>query len=252
MANEKRVRNNNVQGTLSSTMNSTGTTMASAGLANLEAISSTEHAAIVIDPGRTAGAPEIVHVTAHTGSATSATVARGREGTAARAHSSTEEWVHAPTATIDYLPFRPPSARARRAAAQSMDNNVWEAVAFDTEDWDTNTIWSSTAANKFFAKTPGKYLCTFAAGVVDSSGGSFKGVAVVKNSTNLTSTNDAYETLTETTAIGDDWALNASGMFALTTSDYITGQILQNSGAGLNTSTILRWQPKLSMIWLSS
>lgn len=106
MANEKRVRNDNVQGTLSSTMSAAGTTINSAGLANLEAISSTEHAAIIIDPGRTAGAPEIVYVTAHTGAATSATVVRAREGTSARTHSSTERWVHAPTA-IDWRGIQP-------------------------------------------------------------------------------------------------------------------------------------------------
>ncbi len=82
-------------------MSAASTTMRSAGLVNLEAISSTEHATVTIDPGRTAGAPETVRVSAHTGASTSASVIRGQEGTSARTHSSTERWVHGPT-TYDY------------------------------------------------------------------------------------------------------------------------------------------------------
>ena len=92
-----RVRNDNVFGTLTDNpLTNVATTMNSAGLANLEAVA-TEHAIIVIDPLRSAGAPETVIVTAHTGSATSATISRGAYGTAARQHAAGVLWVHAPT-----------------------------------------------------------------------------------------------------------------------------------------------------------
>lgn len=71
--------------------------MNSAGLANLAAVSSAE-AIIILDPNRLTGAPEIVVVTAHTGSATSATIQRGQFGTTAREHASGTEWVHGPIA----------------------------------------------------------------------------------------------------------------------------------------------------------
>lgn len=251
MANEVRRRTNNVQGTLSSTMNSTQTSMNSAGLANLEAISSTEHAAICIDPGRTAGAPEIVWVTAHTGSATSATVSRGKEGTSARAHSSTEEWVHAPTAATDFLPYRPPSARVRRDAAQSVTNNTWTAITFDVEDWDTDTIWSSTAANKLKVKTAGKYMVNFTA-EMGSSAGSERGVGIFVNTTVLSVAADGYLSDIKSTAIGAGQILSVSGPLALTTSDTVSGLMFQNSGSGVNTTTSLLLQPKMSIIWVSS
>lgn len=94
-----RVRTNNVFGTTTDNPLTAGaTTMNSAGLANLAAVSSAE-AIIVLDPNRVNGAPEIVVVTAHTGSATSATIVRGQFGTSAREHPSGTEWVHGPITT---------------------------------------------------------------------------------------------------------------------------------------------------------
>ncbi len=93
-----RVRTDNVFGTITDNPLLVGaTTMNSAGLANLAAVASAE-AFITLDPNRIAGAPEIVVVTAHTGSATSATIQRGQFGTTARQHASGTAWVHGPIA----------------------------------------------------------------------------------------------------------------------------------------------------------
>lgn len=73
------------------------TTLNSAALASLPAIASPDIAVLVLDPTGSAGAPEVVYVTAHTGSATSATISRAQEGSAARQHASGIAWVHGPT-----------------------------------------------------------------------------------------------------------------------------------------------------------
>lgn len=70
-------------------------TVNSAAFASLPAIGATQHLALVLDPTAVAGAPEIVYVTAHTAAATSVTVVRGQEGTAARQHASGTIWRHA-------------------------------------------------------------------------------------------------------------------------------------------------------------
>jgi hypothetical protein len=94
-----RVRTDNVFGTITDNpLTNVATTMNSAGLANLAAVSSAE-AIIILDPNRVSGAPEIVIVTAHTASATSATIQRGQFGTAARQHAQGTEWVHGPIAS---------------------------------------------------------------------------------------------------------------------------------------------------------
>lgn len=97
MPSGPRIRTDNVFGTTTDNpLTNVATTMNSAGLANLAAVSSA-HAIIVLDPQRTAGAPEMVVVTAHTAAATSATITRGAYGTAARQHAAGTLWVHAPT-----------------------------------------------------------------------------------------------------------------------------------------------------------
>jgi len=74
-----------------------GTSLSSAELASLPEVVSPDIMAIVLDPAGTAGDPEIVHVTAHTSSATTATISRAEEGTTARQHASGVAWLHGPT-----------------------------------------------------------------------------------------------------------------------------------------------------------
>lgn len=103
MANEIRARFNNVSGTLSGALTNVATSVSSAGLANLGVIDATNYAALSIEN-------EIVWVTAHTGGATTATIVRAQEGTAAAAHSSAVAWSHGPTAFdlgTDWAPYTP-------------------------------------------------------------------------------------------------------------------------------------------------
>jgi hypothetical protein len=95
MANEIRVRGNLTSGTLSVALTNVATTMSSAGLANLPAVTATGHAVITIEN-------EIIYVTAHTAAATTATILRGQEGTTGAAHSLNTAWVHGPVAS-DYV-----------------------------------------------------------------------------------------------------------------------------------------------------
>lgn len=81
------------------------TTLNSAALASLPEIASPDIAVLVLDPTGSAGAPEVIYVTAHTAAATSATVVRAREGSAARQHASGIAWVHGPT-LYDYKGWR--------------------------------------------------------------------------------------------------------------------------------------------------
>lgn len=143
MANERRVRSQAVFGTLSASIVAGDTTINGAGLANLAAIGATEHAAIVLDPKRTAGAPEIVYVTAHTAAATSATVTRGQEGTTARSHASATEWGHVPT-PADYVGGS--RLIVRRAASQAIPSATLTAISWDTEDIDTDAFIAVTSS----------------------------------------------------------------------------------------------------------
>jgi hypothetical protein len=102
MANEIRRRYNFKSGTITDNpLSNSATTMNSTNLAGLPAITTADYAVLVLDPGGTGNGPEVVYMTAHTGSATSGTIVRGREGTTAVQHNSNVIWIHVATAA-DY------------------------------------------------------------------------------------------------------------------------------------------------------
>ncbi len=77
------------------------TSLSSAGLSSLAAVAAPDIAAICLDPAGVNGTPEVIWVTAHTAAATTATIARAKEGSTARAHPVGTTWVHGPT-LLDY------------------------------------------------------------------------------------------------------------------------------------------------------
>lgn len=74
------------------------TTITSAALAAVdEVVLGTTYIPIVLDPDGIGGAPEIAYITAHSTAATTATISRAEESTAAREHKQDIRWVHGPT-----------------------------------------------------------------------------------------------------------------------------------------------------------
>lgn len=133
MANERPVRVNFAVGTLSSLMSNVTTTMNSTALGTLiPAIGTTDYVRIVLDPAATAGAPEIIHLTAHTGAATSATVRRGQEGTANRSHASGIIWKVAPTATGEWTDNNPDQLWSGTGAVAGSVDQEFTAIAVPT------------------------------------------------------------------------------------------------------------------------
>lgn len=95
------------QGTLSAAINASVTAITSDAFASLPAVAAPDVIHIVIDPGRSAGEPEIVTITAHTAASTSITVTRGAQSSTARSHSLGIGWSHAWTkADADLMPHR--------------------------------------------------------------------------------------------------------------------------------------------------
>lgn len=89
------------QGTVDdSPLSSGATTLNSTELSEIQAITggSADFQKLILDPAGINGDPEIVYVTSHVASATSATIQRGMEGTSAREHPQDTVWKHGPTA----------------------------------------------------------------------------------------------------------------------------------------------------------
>lgn len=164
MANESRVRANFVAGALSASLTSTGTSMSSAALADLPAIGATEHAAISLftaDGDGRITAKEVVYVTAHTASATTATIARGKEGTTGVAWASGDKWEHAPTA-LDY----PTLLHVRDEKATSTAGGTFTSGAWQTRDLNTiktNELGVTLVTNVITGLPAGTYEATASA-----------------------------------------------------------------------------------------
>lgn len=92
-----RIRQNSVKGTLSTSVNSSDTTLTTSWMSSFPVVAAGQVAAVVLDSTKSAGDIEIVHITAHTAAASTATIVRGQEGTTARAHTAGVTCLHGPT-----------------------------------------------------------------------------------------------------------------------------------------------------------
>lgn len=103
------------------------TTLNSAGLASLPAVTSGDHMLITFDPDGNTGAPYVKRVTAHTASATSATIEAAAVVGTARAIDRDVPWIHGmvshemPSMRLS----RPTHASTRSSSTLGSLNNVW-------------------------------------------------------------------------------------------------------------------------------
>ena len=259
----RRLYENNVAGTTTNNpLTNVGTTLNSAGLANLPAVAS-NHAVIILDPGRAAGAPEIVIVTAHTAAATSATITRGAYGTTARQHASGTTWVHAYTKddVIEILTADPtdvyegafwyrsdtdrlmmhngsivipvsnvPRAGASRVTTQSVTNSAWNLVTFTVEDIDTDAMFSTGSGDRFTCVTPGRYMACFNASFASNATG-LRGYAMAKGV--VPGTGFFVESLLSVATAGGH-VCAVAGEVVLAAGETVSCQVFQNSGGALN------------------
>lgn len=103
-----RLKSNFKWGTITVDLSASGSssTMTSPGLSTLPTVTAPDIAVLVLDPNGVHGAPEVVHITAHTVTTTTATILRAQEGTTQRAHLAVdaEEWRHVATAADWAIP----------------------------------------------------------------------------------------------------------------------------------------------------
>lgn len=117
MANEIRLRANNISGTITDNPLLIGaTTINSPGFVDLPTVNTTNHLILILDPLELSGAAEIVQVTAHAAASSTVTVVRGAETTTPRQHGLGTTWFHGPvvsdwvesvtSATRPTIPYR--------------------------------------------------------------------------------------------------------------------------------------------------
>lgn len=251
-----RIRSNNVFGTTTDNPLTAGaTTMNSAGLANLAAVTGSNTAIITLDPGRVAGAPEIVIVTAHTGSATSATITRGAFGTTARQHASGTAWEHAPIAVQppannsigDWLSMDPPSCRAYRSSSQTgIVTATVTTILLDSESHDTDSMHSTVSnTGRVTFNTGGLYAVHAGVGIESNA----TGVRVAWLALNGSDASRIVQSGVNAVN-GDVTDLTLSTIYKFAAGDYVELHVYQTSGANRATATLQ--QPFISATWLGT
>ena len=202
MANELRVRAGFKKGTLGAQLLIGGTTLNFGTNPGFATLLSTEHIAIVLDPQGTAGAPEIVYVTAYTSGNTTATIVRAQEGSTARQHESGVAWSHGPTVRD----FSDLAAGLTCKLTSSTPGNAGTSdavVPFDAAAIDDIGGWSAGSPNRITipAGYEGLYFISFSAGVTSSATAS-RLIAKVRVDGSTVLVPHAYTPKPSTTSVG--------------------------------------------------
>lgn len=196
MANEIRKRSNFLSGTITNNpLAAGGTTLNAAALADLEVISSTEHALVILDPLGEGSGPDLAYITAHTSAAISATIARSKEGTTGVEHATGTKFLIGPVES-DFVMAKPGAELPSTPyyAGQLVvdtdgptlkmgkpDLSGWHAMTptagtFTPQLYQNGNITSSTAVGRYF--TLGKWCFLHIRNVASAAGSAGNAVAI--------------------------------------------------------------------------
>ncbi len=146
---------------------------------------------------------------------------------------------------------RPPSVRVQKSTEQSIASAVWRSMSWNTEVWDTDTMWSSTAATRLDVNTAGKYLVSASIGWAASTAGVERhvGIAVGGSSTAA----PAYAKQSMEADVGTIVRrMTVTDIIRLTSTQYIRIQVYQDSGGALNVQHDTVDIASAAVLWVSS
>lgn len=158
MANELEIRQDFLGGLIEDNpLTDVATTLTSASLAVMAAVSTTSFMWIILDPDVLGGAPELVKVTAHTAGATTATILRGQGTTTARQHSYGIRWAHGPVSADDYRPrlLHVQDQKALGTAGGTFTSGAWQKRVLQTIL--TNELGVALASDEITGVAAGVY-----------------------------------------------------------------------------------------------
>lgn len=122
------------------------------------------------------------------------------------------------------------TVRVHRSANQSIPNASWTIINFNVIDWDVNSEWIT---NRFYAKEAGYFQVNLAAMGVNLAAGTLFMVGIYKNGVKQAGPRrGVLLTDYQGTTVSEIVHLNG-------TTDYIEGQVYQNSGAARD----IFWDP---------
>ena len=160
---------------------------------------------------------------------TTVTITGGSDYTLASATISGQAYSYADSP--QNYPFGTVAIRVERSTNQSIPNNTWTTLSFDTivteEKPATTSQWSSGDPTKLICRLPGYYLINAHVRLAANATGG-RGINLVKNGSTALVGN-VYAAFS-----GIDAHIQCSAIVKLDTGDYIEAKALQNSGAALD------------------
>ena len=159
---------------------------------------------------------------------TTVTITGGSDYTLASATISGQAYSYADTP--QGYPFGTVTIRVERSTNQSIPNDTWTALSFDTivseEKPATTGQWSSGDPTKLICRLPGYYLINAHVRIAQNATGA-RGINIMKNGTALIAN-------IFSPASGFDSHFQVNATVKLDTGDYIEATVFQNSGTALD------------------
>lgn len=159
---------------------------------------------------------------------TTITITGGSDYTLASATISGQAYSYADSP--QNYPFGTVAIRVERSSNQSIPNNTWTTLSFNTivteEKPATTSQWSSGDPTKLICRLPGYYLINAHVRIAQNATGA-RGINLMKNGGSLTAIIIAAFS-------GQDPVIQCSTIVKLGTGDYIEAMAFQNSGAALD------------------
>lgn len=93
------------------------------------------------------------------------------------------KWNEDVVSNLEFL-AKPPTVRVERQATQNLSTGNWRSVHWDTEIWDNNNMWSTSAPNQVTIKTAGMYEVLFT-GVFSIANSQQAGISLNNSSTTV-------------------------------------------------------------------
>jgi hypothetical protein len=130
-------------------------------------------------------------------------------------------------------------ARVYKSAAQTVATGAWEHLSFDSEDYDTNSLHSTSSnTQRLTAAVDGWYVACLQVSF-ETDGTGRRDIQIRKNdsSTDGTAGTRWGRTTLGSLGSGDSTIMQCSAYVYLAATDYVKGLAWQNSGAGLDVES---------------
>jgi hypothetical protein len=144
---------------------------------------------------------------------------------------------------------KPPAVQLTQSTSQSLGNNSWTSLLFDTTVYDNTGAHSTTSnTSRITAQTPGWYLVTGGASYLGNATG-VRGVRLAKNAAPV---QGSGVFLVPATTVQVTIAMPPAIVFLNGTGDYIELQGYQTSGAALGTNVGPDLDTAMTAVWISN